>query len=229
MEPVQGGCFTVLIGPDGAGKTSLMTRMKTRAPEWRFTSLQPDDLYPIEHLECYDWALRTHPREYVAHMAPMTRASYFLHIIAIEWEYHILPALNEGRVVVCDSYWYRMAVKESIQNPSAAAILSRLTARLPVPDLVLWLDLPLAEAWRRNGAPTVFEVAEGELTEEAFTAFQRNVLDRVRAQVASIPQVTLDATAGPDQLADAALDQIRYAALVRTGAETAPAPLSRRR
>jgi thymidylate kinase len=220
--PPAGGYLAVLLGPDGAGKTSLTVRMRALAPEWRFPSLQPEDLYPLEGLEGYNaWALNTHPREYVMHMAPLTRISYFLHIIAIEWEYHIRPALAENRVVVCDSYWYRAAVKELIQNPTAAPLLSGLTSMLPKPDLIAWLDLPLAEAWRRTEVPTVFEVADGNLTWDGFQSFQRRVNAGLRAEVAGIPQVSLDATRDPDDVARIAVDHIGSLAAGCVGADTA--------
>lgn len=208
MHSHNSGFLAVLLGPDGAGKTTLTAHMKSLAPEWRFTSLQPEDLYPIERLECYNWALRTHPREYVKHMAPMVRASFFMHIIALEWEYHIRPALAENRIVFCDSYWYRAVVKEFIHNPTAASMLDGITDLLPEPDLVVWLDVPLEEAWRRNGTPTVFEVAGDEPTYPAFADFQQKVLDDLHDQVKGIPQMVLDGRTAVAELARSAVDRV---------------------
>ncbi|UBU12999.1 nucleoside/nucleotide kinase family protein [Nonomuraea gerenzanensis] len=215
MDSISNGFLAVLLGPDGAGKTTLTTRMKSLAPEWRFTSLQPEDLYPIEQLECYNWALQTHPREYVQHMAPMVRTSYFLHIIALEWEYHIRPALAENRIVLSDSYWYRPAAKEFIHNPSSGSIMDGLADLLPEPDLIVWLDVPLEEAWRRNGPPTVFEVAGDDTTYPAFADFQQQVLDDLHDQVKGIPQMVLDGTMAADELARSAVDGIRTIARSR--------------
>jgi thymidylate kinase len=201
--------FVVLLGPDGAGKSTLVENMKARAPEWVFTSAQPRDLYPIEGLECYDWALQRHPREFVKNMSPLTRATFFMHVLSIELEYHILPALADGRVVVSDSYWYRMMAKESIQNPSGAAVLAGMVDRLPRPDLVIMLDVPLEMAWRRNGEPTTFEVADDDYSWEGFARFQRQVLDELDVLVADLPQMVLDGRAAPGELAQQAVEHIR--------------------
>lgn len=185
------GVFCVVLGPDGAGKTTLLGNMARRAPGWAYVSAQPEDLYPIAHLECYDWALRTHPRQYVPHMRPLTRAAFFVTTLAVEYEYHIAPALAAGRTVVCDSYWYRFTAKESLQNPQGERLLAELVAHLPRPDLVIWVDVPMELAWRRNRDLTQFEV-DGEFSWPGFASFQRAVLDRVTAMVADRAQLTLD-------------------------------------
>jgi len=87
-------------------------------------------------------------------------------------------------------------------------VLGALVDGLPMPDLVVWLDLPLETAWRRNGEPTTFEVADGDLTWEGFAPFQRRVLSRLQALVADVPQTTLDALAPPDELARRAVERI---------------------
>lgn len=199
------GYLVAILGPDGAGKSTLIGQLRTMAPRWHFASLQPEDIYPLDGIPEYNrWALTTHPREYVGHMRPLSRVSFFAHVLSMAWEYRMRPQLEAGGLVVSDSYWYRAAVKESFHNPDAAFLLEALAARLPEPDLVIWLDLPLAESWRRNGRPTVFEI-DGDLPNwEAYARFQQRVLDEVARRLpAHVPQVSVDATRAPREVARA--------------------------
>lgn len=207
------GFLAVVLGPDGAGKTQLTREIQALAAEWRISSLQPDDLYPLDGIPEYNtWALTTHPRTYVSHMRPMTRVSFFAHVMSMAWEYHVRPYLEAGRVVVSDSYWYRPLAKERLQSPDAAFVLEALVSRLPEPDLVLWLDLPLTEAWRRNGAPSTFEMDGDVPSQEAYEGFQRRVLDELDMLVPShVPQVVVDATLPPREVALAVTDVIDQA------------------
>ncbi len=216
--PAQGargsGFLAVILGPDGAGKTSLTHEIQALADDWHFASLQPESLYPLDGIPDYNrWALSTHPREYVAHMRPLTRVSFFTHILSMAWEYHMRPHLDAGGVVVSDSYWYRTVAKESAQNPDAVFLLQTLAATLPEPDLVIWLDLPLSESWRRNGAPTTFEFDGAVPSYDAYERFQQRVLDEVRRLLpAHVPQIAIDATRSAREVAVAAWEAIDKAA-----------------
>ncbi|WP_329239193.1 hypothetical protein OG417_37200 [Actinoallomurus sp. NBC_01490] len=208
------GFLAVILGPDGAGKTTLSRELRTLAADWHFASLQPEDLYPLDEIPEYNlWALSTHPREYVAHMRPLTRVSFFTHVLSMAWEYRMRPHLEAGGVVVSDSYWYRATVKESVHNPEAAFLLEKLAATMPDPHLVIWLDMPLTESWRRNGSPTVFEIEGAVPSWEAYASFQRRVIDEVRRLLPThIPQVTVDATCPPYEVAQAVYAAINTAA-----------------
>jgi thymidylate kinase len=203
---MTGGVFCVVLGADGAGKTTLLGNMASREPGWEYVSARPEDLYPIEGLDCYDWALRNHPREYVLRMRPLTRAAFYISTLAVEYEYHIAPALQAGRTVICDSYWYRFLAKEQVLNPRGGALLRHLPEHLPRPDLVLWLDVPLDSVWRRSREVTLFEV-DGEISWTGFEALQRAVLQRAQAMVNRdrLAEIRLDARTGPERLADEAI------------------------
>ncbi len=204
----------MILGPDGAGKTSLFRELGLLVDGWHFSSLHPEDLYPLDGIPDYNsWALTTHPRTYVAHMRPLTRVSFFAHILAMAWEYRIRPHLDGGGIVVSDSYWYRAAVKESIQSAEAAFLLETLADTLPDPDLVIWLELPLEESWRRNGTPSAFEFEGTEPSWEAYARFQQRVLDELgRRLPVHVPQVKIDATRSPREVAAAAKAAIGAAA-----------------
>lgn len=214
------GFLATVLGPDGAGKTSLFREMRTLVEDWHFASLQPEDLYPLDGIPEYNlWALSTHPREYVAHMRPLTRVSFFTHVLSMAWEYRMRPYLEAGGVVVSDSYWHRAVAKELVQNAEAAFLLQALAATLPEPDLVIWLDLPLTESWRRNGTPTTFEIDGSVPSWEAYARFQRRVLDELRRLVPEhTRQVTIDATRPPHEVAQATVAAISTAATGSTAA-----------
>jgi thymidylate kinase len=205
------GFFCVLLGPDGAGKSTVLDGIRRSRPQWRCVSAQPEDLYPLPGLACYDWPLRTHPRTYVSRMRPYTRAGFYITTLSVEYEYHIRPGLEEGRLILCDSYWYRFAAKERLQNPAGYPALRSFVDLLPQPDLVIWLRVPFEVAGRRKDHLTAFEVAGGPgLT--GFTRFQQEVDTELRRQLRHVPQHVVDGTASRSAVRDKVIEAIESAA-----------------
>ena len=212
MDKSNEGFFCVLLGADGSGKTSLFNRMRQERPGWKYVSAQPFDLYPIRGLEYMSWALETHPREYVKRMPPLTRTLFFMKTLAIEYEYHIAPALASGSVVICDSYFYRFMSKERVHNPATNGLFEVMRRYLPPPDLILWLDVPLAVAYRRKPTLSEFEVG-GDYSQGGFVDFQREVLMYVSEMIEGLPVTFLNAERPPCEVLTAALEKIREAAV----------------
>jgi dTMP kinase len=77
----------------------------------------------------------------------------------------IAPALARGEIVLSDRYYLSTVAYQGARGLDPAQLLRESEARFPVPDLVLWLDLPVAEGLARvdargAGREAAFEQAD---------------------------------------------------------------------
>lgn len=68
--------------------------------------------------------------------------------LADQMEKVILPALKRGRVVLCDRYSYTEVARDEALDLDAAWT-EKLFSWAPQPDLVIYLDLPVAQSFER--------------------------------------------------------------------------------
>ena len=189
----QAGRLLVLVGGDGCGKSTLISWLAARRPEWRFASSAPHALYPHPDLGHMSWTLEVEPRHYVQRLRPLARSAFFVTTLAVQFEYQIAPALAAGSTVISDSYFYRHLAKERLQNPSGARLLEPLRHALPQPQAVYWLDVPATELYRRKrGSLSSFEV-ESDFSMESFVRFQNAVRQEVFALATDIDLHVIDA------------------------------------
>src|SRR5690606_25096345 len=114
-----------------------------------------------------------------------------------------LPALRQGRLIVCDRYDLSSLAYQSATAPpgeSALDWLRQLNARVPRPDLTIVLDVSAETAVlrrsRRAGAAHLFEVSE----------LQRRLVDIYRRAEELVPGdrvVHVSAEGERDAVADA--------------------------
>ncbi len=104
----------------------------------------------------------------------------------------IRPALDRGEIVVCDRYKYSTLAYQAAQGLDRARLRALFDgAEFPVPDLVLWLRLPVGTAIARMGA-------------NATERFEREeFLGRVDAEYARLGLEAIDASGTPDQVEQA--------------------------
>lgn len=201
--------LVVVLGPDGAGKTTLLHSVAKASPGWTTVSANPEHLYPVPEADWYDWLSHTHPRSFFHKMCPLERSAFLATTLAVEYERYVKPALEAGRVVLCDSYWYRFYAKERLQNPAGIDVIAGVARALPVPDLVLWLNLAYDEAWVRKGASaTPFEVTAGVISRESFIEFQAAVHGHLKKLVAQIPQIVINASMREDEVCMAVCEEV---------------------
>lgn len=179
------GRFIVLEGIDGAGKSEQVARLcawlealgervvATREPTdgefgRRYRSWARGDLEaePDEVLDLFVRDRREHVRELIT------------------------PELERGAVVVCDRYVHStLAYQVAHGNDRDHVTALMKSERFPVPDLVLWLRVPVATALERLGS------AATERFERA--AF----LERVDAEYARFGLTEIDASGAVDEVA----------------------------
>ena len=151
------GCFVVLEGIDGCGKT---TQLRALA-DWLPTSgLLPPGAELVVTREPGGTPLGRALRELLLHppgdAAPGGTAELLLYAAdrAQHVQQRLEPALAAGHWVLSDRYSGSTAAYQGHGRGLSLELIAQLeqiaTGGLQ-PDLTLWLDLPLAEATRRRG------------------------------------------------------------------------------
>jgi hypothetical protein len=177
--------ITVVTGPDGSGKSTLLGFLKKRLNDTVFLSIDPSDLYPIPGVVSMDWATKIHPKNVICNYKPLTRSAFYIKTFSILLEYYIQP--NLGKNIVIDSYWYRYCAKEISFFGEVAEPLLCFCAYLPKPDLIVELDIPLGEAFRRKmGIVSPFETYSLGGGVSSVIRLQKDVTDKVRCYTEGI-------------------------------------------
>jgi dTMP kinase len=161
------GRFIVLEGIDGCGKTTQLEALR----QWLPTSgLLPPGARVIVSREPGGTALGQALRELLLHppdgTAPVPRAELLLYAAdrAQHVETVLRPALDAGDWVLCDRFTGSTAAYQGYGRGWPVALLDTLetltTGGLRA-DLTLWLDVSLAESYRRRGGELADRI-EGE-------------------------------------------------------------------
>jgi dTMP kinase len=167
------GRFIVLEGIDGCGKTTQLEALR----QWLPTSgLLPPGARVTVSREPGGTALGQALRELLLHppdgTAPVPRAELLLYAAdrAQHVETVLRPALDCGDWVLCDRFTGSTAAYQGYGRGWPAALLDTLetltTGGLQA-DLTLWLDVSLAESYRRRGGQLADRI---EAAGEAFLA-----------------------------------------------------------
>lgn len=136
------GILIVFEGIDGSGKTSQT--------EWLIDWLEEND-YPVVHTK---WNSSERLHEAIAdckdrrEMTPMLFSLLHAADMLWRWEYVIKPALDKGRIVVCDRYYYTSLVRDSIRGVDES-LVKAIYEDLREPDLVFHLVVPVEIAFSR--------------------------------------------------------------------------------
>lgn len=159
MKAGARGVFVVLEGADGTGKSTQLARLAAR-----FEAAGREALATREPYDC----------EAGRRIRAMARSGELVSAeqeLAWFWEQRaehvrdvIEPALQAGRDVLCDRYYFSSVAYQGARGLDPVRILAESEAAFPRPDLALWLDLPVEAALARargRGGPDepVFEEA----------------------------------------------------------------------
>lgn len=199
------GFFCVVEGIDGSGKSTLIEALDLRLRDF----VQSGAFSGYERLrEPTDGSCGRRIREHLRNRDDLDRNAWlelFLLDRAENVERNVKPALNDGRLILQDRYFYSTAAYQGFaDNPPTPAdvVAVSLGCGFPVPDLVLYLDLAPNLALQR--------IVTNRAGTESFETLEQ--LQRIHANYASIlPGVTvkLDAAQTPQAVCDAA-----YAAVI---------------
>ncbi len=156
---VAQGFFVVIEGLDGSGKGTMVREAKKFllrkgiAEERIFCTAEPTHGYFGKKL-----------REMLSSsIEPNVNARQFLDLYVSDRKEHlekeILPALKEGKIVLCDRYKYSTFVYQQLQGISLEKIAA-MHEGMQTPDLAIILDIPVDDALKRIGRRKKIEVFE---------------------------------------------------------------------
>ncbi len=181
------GLYLVLEGTDGSGKSTQLPRLAAR--------LEAAGRRVVRTREPYDCpagrAIRAMARS-GRRVAPEQELAWFVEQRRAHVREVVRPALARGDVVLSDRSFVSSAAYQGARGLDAAAILAASEGEFPVPDLVLWLDLPVADGLARAAS-------RGDPHEPAFEELA--FLERVRATMAALGRdyvARVDAAGAPE-------------------------------
>jgi thymidylate kinase len=141
--------FQVLLGPDGAGKSSALAQVRASLPHWRAVSTD-DEFLGAEH--ALIGRLRRHV---VRDVLPGLGGAYSAEFLASLLQTAVVHLRDEvlraaGTPLLMDSYYYKILAKCRLagidENP-----MYEWWRSFPQPARVIYLDVAPETAWRRSG------------------------------------------------------------------------------
>ncbi len=175
--------FCVLLGPDYAGKSSVLSALGSVASPWHYISVDDEFLGP-EHTLLAD--LR---RQLVRDALPRLDATYSVDFVMSLMQTAVLymrdqVVVNSGRPVLVDSYYYKILAKCRLICGADHPMFAWWRT-FPRPRRVLYLDVSPWTAWRRVGTRVNRLEHYGEQPDwPGFESFQTDLgkvmLDEVR-------------------------------------------------
>ena len=201
-DPVRSAEFWVILGPDHAGKSSVLSAV-ARNTGWPTVSYDDQFLAAefamIGHLrdDFLSEALHGVGERYSADfvLSILQAAVLFLRDEAVRHS-------GAGPVLV-DSYYYKILAKCRLSG-LVNEVLFRWWRSFPAPRGVILLDTDPGTAWRRaagDGGVNRFEHYGDRPTRRAFDRFQRDLRRQLMVEVGGVPVTRLDAGLGIDEAA----------------------------
>lgn len=137
------GIFAVFEGIDGGGKT---TQIRMLAEELRRRGEEP-----VLSREPTDgpWGRKLRESAASRRMSLEDELDAFIRDRAGHVRDLILPALNAGKIVILDRYFYSTLAYQGARGADVAAVRRLMEAQFPIPDVVYLLDLTPEQALQR--------------------------------------------------------------------------------
>ena len=161
------GAFIVLEGIDGCGKTTQLQALREWLPS---SGLMAPSARLVTTREPGGTALGQALRQLLLHPPDAVRPEPITELLlyAADRAQHVAevirPALDAGHWVLCDRFTGSTAAYQGYGRGhgwEAIYALESITTSDLEPDLTLWLDVPLAESFRRRGGRPADRI-EGE-------------------------------------------------------------------
>ncbi|MGW7528812.1 hypothetical protein [Streptomyces sp. NPDC054783] len=192
--PTELPAFSVLLGPDFAGKSSVMAELAATRPDWRLLSTDGAFTKPAFPLVAQ---LRRHV---VDDVLPGLRTSYspdFLAALLQTAVIHLRDRIAQcepGTPVVVDSYYYKILAKCRLAGVGENPMFTWWRS-FPQPRRIVYLEVPHRTAWRRCGRGILLNPLEHEgawPTELAFESYQSDLRKMMLEETRDIPMTVIE-------------------------------------
>ncbi|MFJ9418678.1 hypothetical protein ACIRPT_31655 [Streptomyces sp. NPDC101227] len=192
--PSELPAFSVLLGADFAGKSSVMTELAATRPDWRLLSTDGEFTKTAFPLVAQ---LRRHVVDDVLPELGRSYSPEFLAALLQTAVIHLrdrIARCGPGTPVVVDSYYYKILAKCRLagvgENPMFAWWRS-----FPRPRRIVYLEVPHRTAWQRSRHGTLLnplEHAGPRPTEFTFESYQRDLRKIMLEETRDIPMTVIE-------------------------------------
>jgi thymidylate kinase len=197
--------FCVLLGPDGAGKSSVMRHLAELLPEWRLVSTDSAFIAPEHTL------ITRLRRDLQDHLLPGLGTAYSADFLASVLQTAVVHLRDQvhGRdpqvPVLVDSYYYKILAKCRMAGIQDTPMYDWWRT-FPRPDRVVYLDVPPSAAWRRRGGGAglnslEYDGDDGDLA--GFERYQTDLRKLMLEEVRDLPVTELPQQPSVERAAEA--------------------------
>jgi thymidylate kinase len=182
--------FYVLLGPDYAGKSSVLSALAAAAPQWRYISVDDEFLRP-EHTLLAD--LR---RGFVREALPRLGTTYSVDFVLSLLQTAVLYVRDQilaspERPALVDSYYYKILAKCRLIRGADHPLFSWWRT-FPRPRRVVYLDVAPRTAWCRAAHRVNRLEHYGQRPDwPGFEAFQTDLGKVMRDEIRDVPVTVL--------------------------------------
>ncbi|WP_245790481.1 ATP-binding protein [Streptomyces monashensis] len=186
--------FCVLVGPDHAGKSTVLARLERTSPAWRFLSVDDDRLSPEHAL--ISRLRRAAVTEVAAHPDAWS-PEFFTTLVqtaVVHLRDELLRGAGSGRPAVIDSYYYKFLAKCRLAGAPDSPLFAWWRT-FPRPQRVIYLDVPPETTWRRSGEGAGLNPLEhyGPRPEwDGFRRYQRDLAKLIRDEIQDLPVTVIE-------------------------------------
>lgn len=203
--------FAVLLGPDFAGKSAVMSALSRRNDGWDCVSVDPDLLAPrhaaIGRLRrlFLDDVLPAAPGTFTPELRLSLMQCAVVHLR------DRVASSGSPRIIV-DSYYYKILAKCLLAGLDEHPVLEWWRT-FPQPQRAVFLEVAPETAWQRadHGAslnPSEHGLPAGDVRFGAFQAYQQALTAAMRRELTGVPTVVVEQRRELAETVDAVLEAL---------------------
>ena len=149
--PRSSGAVIVIAGPDGCGKTTIVTRLESLLAPRPILSLHHRPRLLPSRTRHSGPVLEPHKQEPYSRVLSLAKLLFLFLDYQLGWRFRIAPFVRRGGVVLLERGWWDLLVDQRRYRLHAPSGLIRALGRLlPQPDLSLILTGDPATIYRRK-------------------------------------------------------------------------------